>query len=236
MIRFFLLEAIEICSTRELTFNPVEGTMKNRWRLWLWSIVFLWGCAGMKAGGDVATGRQEMFRGNNEAALGYFHSALQADPNYKYGTAYQQGVLSYIGRTEYLIGRLPQARVTLQKALAENKDDYIAQIYLGLTLIRTENREAGLKDVEGGMRGIYEWLDYINQAFRFSFGKYWDPAYEIRKAIDSDLAMISGRDIDWQRLIADSEWVAMRMEEEGDKARNDEQRDRQRNGGRDTVR
>jgi len=190
----------------------------------------------MKAGGDVATGRQEMFRGNNEAALGYFYSALQADPNYKYGTAYRQGVLSYIGRTEYLIGRLPQARETLQKALAENKDDYIAQIYLGLTLIRTENREAGLKDVEGGMRGIYEWLDYINQAFRFSFGKYWDPAYEIRKAIDSDLAMISGRDIDWQRLIADSEWVAMRMEEEGDKARNDEQRDRQRNGGRDTVR
>jgi hypothetical protein len=40
--------------------------------------------------------------------------------------------------------------------------------------------------------------------------------------------MISGRDLDWQKLISDGEWVARRMEEEGDKARNDEQRERQR--------
>ena len=81
------------------------------------------------------------------------------------------------------------------------------------------------------MRGIHEWLDWVNEAFRFSFGQYWDPAHEIRKAIDSNLAMITGRDFDWQRLIADSEWVARRMEEEGDKARNDEQRTLQRDGG-----
>ena len=40
--------------------------------------------------------------------------------------------------------------------------------------------------------------------------------------------MISGKEFDWQRLISDSEWVAKRMEEEGDKARNDETRDRNR--------
>jgi tetratricopeptide (TPR) repeat protein len=202
----------------------------NPWWLWFSSVVFLCGCASIKAGGDVAVGRQEIFKGNNEAALGYFQSAWQADPNYKYGTAYQQGLLSYIGRTEYLTGRLPQARDTLQKAVVTNDNEDIAQIYLGLTLIRTDNREAGLKDVEIGMRGIHEWLDWVNAAFRFSFGQYWDPAHGIRKAIDSNLAMITGRDIDWQRLIADSEWVAMRMEAEGDKARNDEQRARQRDG------
>ena len=203
----------------------------NPYWLWLASIVFLCGCATMKAGGDVTIGRQEMFKGNNEAALGYFQSAWQADPTYKYGTAYQQGLLSYVGRTEYLTGRLPQARDTLQKAVVANDNEDIARIYLGLTLIRADNREAGLKDVETGMRGIHEWLDWVNEAFRFSFGQYWDPAHEIRKAIDNDLAMITGRDIDWQRLIADSEWVARRMEAEGDKARNDEQRVRQRDGG-----
>ena len=203
--------------------------MKTKpWRLWLSSIVFLCGCASMKAGGDVTVGRQEMFRGNNEAALGYFHSAAQVDPNYKYGTAYQQGVLSYVGRTEYLTGRLPQARETLQRALAANKDEDIARIYLGLTATQGGDRETGLKDVETGMRGIHEWLDWVNEAFRFSFGQYWDPAHEIRKAIDGDLAMITGRDIDWQRLIADSEWVTRRMEEEVDKARHDEERARQR--------
>jgi tetratricopeptide (TPR) repeat protein len=203
------------------------------------SLIFLAACSTMKAGSDVAYGRQALLRRDNETALGYFQSALQADPNYKYGTAYQQGLLSYIGRAEYLTGRLPQARETLQKALAANKDEDIARVYLGLTVIRSGDREAGLeaglKDVETGMRGIHEWLDWVNEAFRFSFGQYWDPAHEIRKAIDGDLAMITARDIDWQRLIADGEWVARRMEEEGDKARDDEQRDRQRDGSRNTM-
>jgi tetratricopeptide (TPR) repeat protein len=200
----------------------------NNLMLTLLAVVFLSGCATLKAGGDVAAGRRALLAGNNETALGYFQSAVQADPSYRYGTAYQQGLLSYIGRTEYLSGRLPQARQTLEKALASNRDEDIARIYLGLTLIRTNNRDAGLKDVQTGMRGIHEWLDWVNEAHRFSFGQFWDPAREIRSAIQSDLAMISGRDLDWQKLVADGEWVARRMEEEGDKARNDEQRERQR--------
>ena len=209
--------------------------MKTYLKLAFFSVVFLCGCAATKAGSDVAYGRRALLGGDNEMALGYFQSAMQADPSYKYGSAYQQGLLSYIGRTEYLTGRLPQARETLQKALAANRDEDIARIYLGLTLIRTDNREAGLKDVQTGMRGIHEWLDWVTETFRFSFGQYWDPAHAIRSAIQSDLAMMSGRDLDWQRVVADGEWVAMRMEEEGDKARNDEQRDRQRDsGGRDS--
>lgn len=194
----------------------------------LLSVVFFCGCAGIKAGSDVAYGRRALLGGDNESALGYFQSALKSDPSYRYGTAYQQGLLSYVGRTEYLTGRLPQARETLQRALAANRDEDIARIYLGLTLIRANDRDAGLKDVQAGMRGIYDWLEWVTDAHRFSFGQFWDPARAIRSAIQTDLAMISGRDLDWQRVVADGEWVAMRMEAEGDKARNDEQRDRQR--------
>ena len=201
------------------------------------SLVFLSGCAGLQAGGDVAAGRRAMFAGNNEAALSSFQSAAQADPNYKYGSAYQQGVLSYVGRTEYALGRLPQARETLQKALIANKDEDIARLYLGLALARSGDRQAGLKEIESGMRGIHDWIEYITLAHRFSFGQFWDPAREIRTQIQGDLAMISGRDLDWQRLISDGEWVAKRMEEEGDKARNDESRDRNRDSeGRDSTR
>ena len=199
-------------------------------RLAFLSLVFLCGCVSLKAGTEVAYGRRALVGGDYETSLGYFQSAIQTDPSFKYGTAYQQGLLCYVGRSEYLSGRLPQAQQTLQKSLAVNKDEDIARIYLGLTLIRTDNREAGLKDVETGMRGIHAWLDWVTETFRFSFGQYWDPARAIRSAIQSDLAMMSGRDLDWQRVIADGEWVAMRMEEEGDKARNDEQRDRQRDG------
>jgi hypothetical protein len=40
--------------------------------------------------------------------------------------------------------------------------------------------------------------------------------------------MISSREFDWQKLISDGEWIAMQMEEEGDKARRDEARERAR--------
>jgi hypothetical protein len=68
---------------------------------------------------------------------------------------------------------------------------------------------------------------------RRSFGRFWDPSREIRSAIQTDLALISGRDIDWQKLIASSEWVGKRMELESDRARRDETIERNRdNDGR----
>jgi hypothetical protein len=97
-------------------------------------------------------------------------------------------------------------------------------------LAREGDRQRGLKEIEGGMRGISNWLDYISQAQRYSIGQFWDPDRDIRSAIQSDLAMISGRDLDWQRLIADTEWLGIRMEEESDLARRQEAWDKSRNG------
>jgi tetratricopeptide (TPR) repeat protein len=209
--------------------------MKAR-SLWLLvsSLAFVSACATFQTATEVAAGRRELLAGNNEAALSYFQSAAQRDPNYKYGTAYQQGIWSYVGRTEYAVGRLPQARETLQKALTINRDEDIARLYLGLTLARSGDQQAGLKEIEGGMRGIHDWIEYVTEAYRFSFGQYWDPAREIRSAIRNDLAMISGREFDWQRLISDGEWVGKRMEEEGDKARLDEARELSRDSDNNT--
>ena len=203
--------------------------MKNT-LIWLSFLAFLTGCTSLRVSNDVAAGRRALLSGNNETALAYFQNAVQIDPNYRYGTAYQQSILSYVGRTEYAVGRLPQARQTLEKALNANRDEDLTRLYLGLTLARSGDRQQGLKEIEGGMRGIYAWLDYINDAHRFSFGQFWDPARDIRSAIQGDLAMISGREFDWQKLIASSEWIAQKMEEEGDNARRDEARERSREG------
>ena len=186
------------------------------------------GCASLQVGGDVAAGRRALLSGNNETALAYFQSAAQKDPTYKWGSAYRQGILSYVGRTEYAVGRLPQARGTLEKALTANRDEDLARLYLGLALARSGERQQGLKEIEGGMRGIQAWLDYINVAHRFSFGQFWDPSKAIRSAIESDLAMISGRELDWERLIASSERIGKLMEEESDNAARDEARERNR--------
>jgi tetratricopeptide (TPR) repeat protein len=192
-------------------------------------------CASLQIGGQFQAGRQALLTGNNETALAHFQSVAQKDPNYIFGAAYQQGILSYVGRTEYLTGKLPQARQTLERALAGNREQDLTRLYLGLTLARSGDRSQGFKEMEAGMKGIYNWIEYITEAHRFSFGQYWDPARELRSAIQTDLAMLSGRDVDLSKVITNGEWIAKRMEEESDKARRDEARDRARDSeGRDT--
>ena len=196
--------------------------MKTKSSLALFSLfVFLAGCTSLQTGGEVQSGRQALLEGKNEAALGYFYSAAQKDPNYVYttGSSPKQGVWSYVGRSEYLTGRFPEARKNLERALATNQQEDIARLYLGLTLAREGDRQRGLKEIEGGMRGINSFLNYISQAQRYSIGQFWDPGRDIRRAIQSDLAMISGKDLDWQRLTANTEWLGIRMEEESDLAR-----------------
>ena len=207
--------------------------MKTKISLALFSLfVFLAGCTSLQTGGEVQSGRQALLEGRNEAALGYFYSAAQMDPNFVYttGSSPRQGVWSYVGRSEYLTGRFPQARQTLERALSANQQEDIARLYLGLTLAREGDRQRGLKEIEGGMRGINSFLDYINQAQRYSIGQFWDPDRDIRRAIQNNLAMISGKDLDWQKLTADTEWLGIRMEQESDLARRQAAEDQSRDG------
>jgi tetratricopeptide (TPR) repeat protein len=208
--------------------------MKTKCFLGFFSVViFLSGCASMQTATEVNSGRQAYITGNNETANAYFRSAAQKDPNYIYGTALRQGIWSYVGRTEYAAGRFPQAREALDRALSAKNDENIAiaRLYLGLTLARTGDRQKGLQEIEGGLKGMQSFLEYITETFRYSFGRFWDPGYEIRSAIKGDLAMISSRDLDWQRLITESEWLGKMMEEEGDRARRQEALEQSRDAG-----
>jgi hypothetical protein len=126
------------------------------------------------------------------------------------------------------MGRLPQAREALERALTANREEDLARLYFGLALAREGDRQRGLKEIEGGLRGVHQWLEYVDQNQGASFGRFWDPAREIRSAIQTDLGMISGRDIDWPKLIAAGEWVGKRMEVEDDRASRDETIDRNR--------
>ena len=199
--------------------------MKTKNSLALFSLfVFFAGCASFRVGGEVQSGRQALLRGSNETALGYFYSAAQMDPNYIYrtGSSPTQSVWSYVGRSEYLTGRIPQAQQNLERALSSNQPEDITRLYLWLTLAREGDRQRASKEIESGMRGINNFLDYINQAQRYSIGQFWDPARDIRSAIQSNMAMISGKEIDWQKLTADTEWLGIRMEQESDLTRRQE--------------
>lgn len=170
--------------------------------------------------------------GDPNAAIVSFQSAAELDPNHLYFSVLPQGTWTYLGRAYYFAGKYPEARNALERATSLHKDDNLAKLYLGLALTRSEDRQRGLKEIEHGLRGLHEWLDYVNQYAVFSYGQYWDPANEIRTEIQNSLAMISGKDIDWQKLIANGDWVGRKIEEEIDIARRQESRDRYRGDDR----
>jgi tetratricopeptide (TPR) repeat protein len=194
----------------------------KRWFGWL-SLIFLAGCAAFQVAGQVQSGRQALLTNNNEQALAYFQQAAQSDPNYIFQSGlYREGIWTYVGRSQYSLGRLPEARQSLEKALSVYPDDYLARIYLGLTLLRSGEDSRGRKEIEAGMKGLYDWLEYINRTRPYT--SFWDPLREIRSEIEKSLQTLSGRDFDRQQLISSAEWIGKRMEEEIDLVRRDEQR------------
>src|ERR1700756_3220021 len=153
--------------------------------------ILLAACATIRGAGDVTQGRQALLAGDYQRAVGLFQDAERTDPTYVYGTELKAGVSSYLGRTQYLTGNYTQARQTLEKALSQDRSDNVARLYLGLTQYRLGDQKAALTNIERGMRGMDNWLQYINTNFRYEFGKDWDVDGTIRGGIKSDLAMIS---------------------------------------------
>jgi tetratricopeptide (TPR) repeat protein len=177
------------------------------------------GCATFDSSGDISEGRNALFRGDYQTALGYFQRADQVDPNYVFGTEVKAGPLSYVGRAQYLSGNYAQAAQTLQKALAQHSDDSVARLYLGLALVREGDRQQGLQEIDAGLKGVDDLIHYVRWSYRFSFGKWWDAGGNIRSVIANDRAMIASGNIDWQKLLADGEWVALRIDREPEAVR-----------------
>jgi tetratricopeptide (TPR) repeat protein len=168
--------------------------------------VVLSACGGFQAGGNVQSGVEALLAGNNQTALTYFQAAAQQDPTYIYNEQLQLGVMSYLGRAQYLTGSYAQASQTLEKALVQNSDDNLAKLYLGLSQARLGNNQAGLQNIEASMKQINNWFNFLNGNYP---GQGWDPGGAIQSRIQSALAMISSGNVQWPRLFADGESVGM---------------------------
>ena len=196
---------------------------KNYAGLLLFALIFVAGCATTFQGGsDVAQGRQALFRGDYPAALAYFQNAEKAGPNYVYGTELREGVLSYLGRAQYLNGQLPAARATLQQALAAHRSDNLARLYLGLTLARLGDQKAATNDIQSALKGMNDFLNYIINAFSYSFGSFYDQSGSLRKSIATNQAMLASGRVDWATLIANCETLAINYEQVEDIATQDQ--------------
>lgn len=187
-------------------------------------LLFIWGCSGV--GGDVQAGRNALQTGRANDAIGYLSRAADADPNYKIPYRVPAGVLAYLGRAYLEIGRDREARQTLERAVKLDKDDPFAHLYLGIALLKTDERERGRKEIEEGLRTIDDTLEYI-AADTFSYGLYWDPDMQIRNDIRQSLAV----KLDDGQLTMAGERIGRKFDEEIDQARRDEARRRGRSDG-----
>jgi tetratricopeptide (TPR) repeat protein len=188
-------------------------------------VFFLSGCDSFKIGGQFQSGRQAFLAKNYEEALTYFQQVAKAKPDYMFESVfYRQGVWNYIGRSQYHMGKFDEARSSLERALSVYQDDHLARLYLGLARSRSGDSANGARDVQNGMKGLYDWLEYYESSRPFE--AFWDPRRELRSAIEKDLAMISGNRMDEQRLLANAEWLGERMEDEIDQVRRQESRQR----------
>lgn len=188
--------------------------------LWLFSA-----CESFRTAGQFASGRRAFLAKNYEEALGHFHKVSKTKPGYVFTASnYREGVWTYIGRCQYYLGRFADARQSLEHAISADNDDYLARIFLGLTLARQEDRINGVREMERGLAGLNGWIEYENS--RNPSKSLWDPNLEIRKEITSSLAMISRKEPDRQKLIELVEWIGLKMEYEIEQVRRDERRAR----------
>lgn len=209
--------------------------------LWLGvvTLFLLTGCTAVQTGGEVVRGRTALLSGRPDEALVNFRRAAELDPTYVTGfTVFKEGVWSYVGQANYETKNYPEARRALETAVSRHADDSMAHLYLGLTLAREGNRQGGLPEIQTGLKGLHDWLEYVTTTHRYDYGQFWDPTREIRSQIQAELAVISKGEFDWSRVLANGEKIGRRMEEEIDRAAQEERffkgrpGDNDRGGGR----
>ena len=136
----------------------------------------------------------------------------------------QEGVWTYVGRAYYATGNLGEARSALEKATSRYSWDNMAKLYLGLALLRQNDQARGLKEIDAGLQGLYDWINYVN-ANQLPDGAFWDPGGFIKQRIEQTRALIQAKDVNVPEVIAAGEFIGWRMEREMDFARQQQMRD-----------
>src|SRR5262249_15362074 len=139
----------------------------------------------VQVGSSFQAGRRALLGGDDEAALGFFQSVAESNPNFVFATrsSPRPTIWSYVGRTQYLTDQITQVRQKRGRAISRDPETDIGRPYLGLTLNQVGDRQGGLKGIQTGVRGINDFLNNFSRTQGFNIGQFWDPNRDIRSAI-----------------------------------------------------
>ena len=76
-------------------------------------------------------------RGEPDNALSYFERVARSNSTFVSDSiSPRKSIWTYVGRAQYNSGRYTEARSAFEKAVSHLSEDYVARLYLGLTLLR----------------------------------------------------------------------------------------------------
>lgn len=188
------------------------------------------GCATFQANTELLRGRMALIRGMPLEAIPHLEQATTLDGTIRYSALRESG-WTYLGRAYYEAKKYPQARQALEYALAANKDDGFARLYLGLTLARQDDHDASRKEALLGLKVLNDALEFI--VYNTADGVYWDPSGNLRKELGSAQRDVTASNPRLDHLFERLEALGAAVEEEIDLARLDERRDRDHSGNGD---
>jgi tetratricopeptide (TPR) repeat protein len=94
-------------------------------------------CVSFESQSDFLTGRRALLRGEPDNALSYFDRVARSNGTFvSDSVSPRKSIWTYVGRAQYNSGRYDEARSAFERALSHLRDDHVARLYLGLTLLR----------------------------------------------------------------------------------------------------
>jgi tetratricopeptide (TPR) repeat protein len=168
---------------------------------------------------ELHRGRIALLAGMPEAAATHFGQAAAENESLTYSQL-RQGVWTYLGRAYYDSRKYPQARQSLERAVAVNSDDGFARLYLGLALAREGSHEAGRKEVLSGLQILADRLNTI--VYSTASGYYWDPTGQLRGELQAARRAVTDAKPNLDGLFARLENLGIAIEQEIDSAAKDE--------------
>ena len=133
-------------------------------------------------GGAYMTGKEEVTRrqgGDMDKAIVSLQKVVSQDPTYK-------DSLTLLGRAYYKKERYGDAYQILQRAVVVNQEDEIAWLALGITQLRLNDYDRGIKSLQGGLT-LFNKLNVSGyRGFR-----YWDRSGKVKAATRRAIFVVS---------------------------------------------
>jgi tetratricopeptide (TPR) repeat protein len=113
--------------------------------------------SGFRVAGKFQSGRRAFLAKKYEEAVKYFQRVAQSNPDYIFVSGnFRESIWTFIGRAQYYLSQFGDARQSLERAILLNPNDCLAKLFLGLTFARENDYSNGQREIESGLRGLYD--------------------------------------------------------------------------------